>query len=322
MKQNQNNGLSDLVEQIPNPPQWLRDALAVPREQGFVDVDGCPIHYFRWGDSSKPGILMTHGFLAHARCFAFIAPFLANDYHIVAFDMSGMGNSGHHDEYPEEVRVKELISVAEQTGLCEHKVKPVMIAHSFGGMIATAASYQHADKFSGLIICDLMIIRPEILAENQGKFAPPGGRGRERPQKVYSDYESARKRFVLAPPQSVNEAVLMEYMAYHSMAQVDAGWSWKFDPWVMRRGANAEERWLKVGQRVAKAPIRKTIVHGENSLLCNQYSEQYLDELCDEFGLDKIPFIAIPNAHHHLMLDQPMAFASTLRSILTLWRTS
>src|SRR3546814_2919648 len=52
--------------------------------------------------------LNTHGFLAHARCFAFIAPFLAKDYDVVAYDLSAMGDSAVRSE---ERRVgKECVS--------------------------------------------------------------------------------------------------------------------------------------------------------------------------------------------------------------------
>jgi pimeloyl-ACP methyl ester carboxylesterase len=46
-----------------------------------------------WGDPSKLGVLLLHGFLAHARCFAFITPFLAKEYYVVAYDFFGMGDS-------------------------------------------------------------------------------------------------------------------------------------------------------------------------------------------------------------------------------------
>jgi pimeloyl-ACP methyl ester carboxylesterase len=29
--------------------------------------------------------------------------------------------------------------------------------------------------------------------------------------------------------------------------------------------------------------------------------------------------IAVPNAKHHLMLDEPLAFVAALRSVLTMW---
>lgn len=35
-----------------------------------------------------------------------------------------------------------------------------------------------------------------------------------------------------------------------------------------------------------------------------------------EWGAGYIPMIAIPNARHHLMLDQPVVFTSVLKTIL------
>jgi pimeloyl-ACP methyl ester carboxylesterase len=37
-----------------------------------------------------------------------------------------------------------------------------------------------------------------------------------------------------------------------------------------------------------------------------------------ECGGGHIPMIAIPDARHHLMLDQPIAFASALKTILVM----
>ncbi len=321
LKVTSETGLSDLVEQIPNVPDWLQQSLSVPREEGWVNVDGCELHYFRWGDPSKPGLLLTHGFLAHVRCFAFIAPYLANDFHIVGFDMSGMGDSGQHEQYLEETRVKELLGVAEQTGLFDHEIKPTIIAHSFGGLIATSAAHQHADKFAGMIICDLMIIRPSILAANRERFGPPGSGRADKSNKVYPDYESAKKRFVLSPPQAVNEPVLFDYMAYHSLKQVDGGWTWKFDPRVFSRGEGVEKRWGKIGERLVVAPIRKAMIYGQESMLFTPDSYQYMQELFEQLGYPPFPIIGIPNARHHLMLDQPIAFASALKTVLAMWHS-
>ncbi|MBT4853549.1 MAG: alpha/beta hydrolase, partial [Halieaceae bacterium] len=69
--------IPDLASELPPDanavPDWLEHALQAPREEGWVDSGGCAIHYFRWGNPENPGLLLMHGFLAHARCFAFIA---------------------------------------------------------------------------------------------------------------------------------------------------------------------------------------------------------------------------------------------------------
>ena len=48
-------------------PQWFRNALEAPREERVAEVEGCPIHYYRWGATTKPGLLLVHGGAAHAQ---------------------------------------------------------------------------------------------------------------------------------------------------------------------------------------------------------------------------------------------------------------
>jgi len=36
----------------------------------------------------------------------------------------------------------------------------------------------------------------------------------------------------------------------------------------------------------------------------------------------QVPFIEIPEARHHLMLDQPLAFVAALRTLLQEWQYS
>jgi len=305
----------DLSQFVDNPPKWLVSALSVDREEGYVNANGCKIHYFRWGDPSKPPLVLLHGFLSHARCFAFIAPFLSENHHIVAYDLSGMGDSDSRHSYPDDVRVSELMQLASGTGLFDHDRKPTIIAHSYGGRVGLAAVTEYPEKFAGLIICDLMIIRPEILASNAEQFSRPGNQDPDRPNKIYTDLEKAKSRFILAPPQTVEEPVLLDFMAYHSLRESEEGWSWKFSPSVFHIGKGGMEQWAKAGENLVAAPGRKAVVYGEQSLLFTADSINYIKEI----GGVGFPIIGIPNAGHHLMLDQPIAFASVLKTILATW---
>ena len=309
----------DLTDEIPanssSTPPWFETAIATPRREGWLESAGCPIHYFSWGDPANPGILLLHGFLAHSRCFAFIAPLLAEDYYLVAYDLSGMGDSGAREAYPDAVRLQELRDVAQATGLFESGRKPTIIAHSYGGTVGLLAMEQCQNDFAGLVICDLMTLRPERLkAHVMAGGGPPGSQDPKRPNRIYPDYETAKGRFVLSPVQKVNEPYLFDYMAFHSLKKVEGGWTWKFSPSVFARTENLGERMLTQARRIAQAPGRIVIIYGEESELFDADSAEYIREE----GGGHIPMISIPDARHHLMLDQPVAFACVLKAVLAL----
>ena len=52
----------ELPPDAPNAPQWLVDALQVPREEGWVTSDG-DIHYFRGVILQIRPYFLPHGFL-------------------------------------------------------------------------------------------------------------------------------------------------------------------------------------------------------------------------------------------------------------------
>ena len=295
--------------------------MAVPREEAFVEVGGAKVHYFRWGKRGKPPLLMTHGFLAHARCFAFIAPLLAEEYDVIAYDLAGMGESEMVPGCDGAKRAEDMVALADALDLFSGAVKPTLIAHSFGSGVALTAMEQAGERFAGLIICDLMIMRPEKLkAHFERGGGPPGSGKAGKPTNIYPDYEAARGRFILAPPQEVQQEFLLEYMAYHSLRQVNdgdtPGWTWKFSPQVFARSENDQKKWQQAGQRIADLPHRQAIIYGQNSKLFDDDSAAYIREL----GGGHIPMVAVPEAEHHLMLDQPLAFVAALRSILACWR--
>ena len=308
-----------------NRLKWLTDALTEVRTEGAVDAQGCALKFFKWGkpnrsESAKNNIVMLHGFLSHSRCFSFIAPFLAHGREVVAYDHSGMGDSGWRDEYNEDIRVNELLAVCESTGMFVDGKKPVLVTHSYGGRVAIAAVHAHPEKFSGLIICDLMIIRPEVLKRHADAFRPPGGkRDVEKPNVLYPDYSAAKKRFVLSPAQEVDQKELFDFMAYHSLKKVTGGWQWKFDPKVFKQTQVVEKSWATVGQKLVTAPIQKVVVYGEESVLFPNDSLSYLEELALQYEVQPIPTIGISNARHHLMLDQPITLVSALKAILERW---
>ena len=298
-------------------PAWFTEAFKVPRGSGTVEVDGCPIHYLQWGDPSAPPVLMTHGFLAHARVFAFIAPLLAHRFHIVAFDLSGMGDSGWRPAY--DRRAKEAMAVAEAAGLFDHTLRPLFVSHSFGGSVAIETVESHVDRFGGLIICDLMMMphhRLQAYLERDDIRRLPPKRAKANP--VYDSLEAAMARFRLAPGQPCANDYLIEFMARHSLTEVEGGWSWKFDPRILSFGRQDMSWWAGLPKRFADLSIRKAIIHGRNSLLFDEECGQHILDLAGH----PLPIVGLADAQHHLMLDQPLAYTAALDAVLQSWSSA
>ena len=104
-------------------------------------------------------------------------------------------------------------------------------------------------------------------------------------------------------------------MAYHSLKEVEGGWTWKFSTTVFDSDFSLRDRILRQAEAVVAAPGRKAYIYGQESALFDDDSADYVREM----GGTDIPFIGVPGARHHLMLDEPIAFVSALRSVLAVW---
>src|SRR5579862_4780118 len=100
------------AEEIRNTtPEWFTRAVTAPRESRFVDVAGCAIHYLRWGDPARPGLLFVPASGGHAHWFAHVAPLFADQFHVAAIDLAGCGDSGRRDVYRQETITAEIMAV-------------------------------------------------------------------------------------------------------------------------------------------------------------------------------------------------------------------
>ncbi|HVE84657.1 MAG TPA: alpha/beta fold hydrolase, partial [Myxococcales bacterium] len=138
-------------------PSWFTDALRAPRESREVEVEGCRVHYLRWGDPARPGLLLVHGGGAHAEWWSFLAPLLTRGYHVAALDMSGHGDSGHRPEYPHQLWCREILAVARDAGMA---APPVLVGHSLGGLVSIVTAAQYGDQLAGAVIVDAPVRRP------------------------------------------------------------------------------------------------------------------------------------------------------------------
>src|SRR5439155_26095703 len=105
------------AEKKTTAPEWFTRVIAMPSEDRFLEVEGCRIHYLRWGQTGKPGLLFVHGGYAHAHWWDVIAPFFAADHCVAAIGLSGMGESGYRRKYTAGLYAKEEREVCSGGGV-------------------------------------------------------------------------------------------------------------------------------------------------------------------------------------------------------------
>ena len=307
-----NSQAADLAQLSATSPAWFRQAFEVPRTTHDVESGGARIRYYKWGDPSLPGVVMTHGFMAHARCWAFIAPLLAGRFCIAAFDLSGMGDSGWRDDYSVAARADEALAVARDAGFLDGHQKPALVCHSYGGSVGIEAADRYPDAFRQLIVCDMSLLAPGEAPrfEEQRKKRFEGG---SRPHRIYPDFAAAQARFRLAPDQPCENDYLMEYMARHSIKTAPGGLTWKFDPAILSADDDrGPDWWASLAPRLAALSMPRAVVYGELSEMMSPEARDYIRAETD----GSVPVVGIPDAYHHVMMDQPLALVSALDAIL------
>jgi pimeloyl-ACP methyl ester carboxylesterase len=266
-------------------------------------VDGCSVHYLKWGEAGKPGIVFVHGGAAHAHWWSFIAPQLTREYQVVALDLSGHGDSGRREAYPRETWAKEAMAVADHAGFSR---PPILVGHSMGGFVCITAASLYGDQLAGAVMLDSPVRRPDPEAEE-------GARGRAfRNPKTYATAEEALKHYRLVPEQPCENQFIVDHIARHSLHQTEAGWTWKFDPVIFRRFMPRA-----IHEILPTVRCRVALFRAEFGLVTPGIGA-YMYELLDR----NAPVVEIPEAHHHLMLDQPLALIAALRAILADWEHS
>ncbi|MBB5518647.1 alpha/beta fold hydrolase [Amphiplicatus metriothermophilus] len=306
--------LAGLGGRKPPAPAWFEWALGQPSEEGAVSVRGAKIAWSAWGEVGRRGLVFIHGGRAHREWWRPFAPFFANQYRVVAFDLSGMGDSDWRPRYTMDGAVDELFAVVDAARLGQGG-RPVVVGHSFGGWVTLAAVERRGERLSGAVIIDSPIAEPDP-DEGYTINRPKGeDESRKRPAKVYRTIEEPIERFRFLPNQPCDQLYLADYIARTGLVQAPhpeggTGWAWKFDP---SHGRNFEIHFERDLFLAARCPL--AFIYGEESLFSRGPGFDHLRAQTR----GRSPFITIPTAHHHLMMEQPIAFIAALRALLNCW---
>jgi pimeloyl-ACP methyl ester carboxylesterase len=296
----------------PAVPDWFAKALNAPCDEGSVGVDGADIRYSAWGPAGQRGLIFIHGGRAHRNWWRAFAPFFAERFRVVAYDMSGMGDSGWRARYSLNTAIDELFAVFKASGADPNR-RPIVVGHSFGGWVTLAAVEREGEHLAGAVVIDSPIGVPDPDEGYTIHRASADG-DPVKSARIYASLKEPIERFRFLPNQPCDQLYLVDYIARLGLKEVvgetgERGWTWKFDPGHGRNFDIHFDRDLFLAPRCPLA-----FLYGEKSM----FSGDGLAHLKKQ-ARGRSPVIMMPNVHHHMMMEEPIAFISTLRALLTTW---
>ncbi|MBW9207903.1 alpha/beta hydrolase [Mumia sp. zg.B53] len=286
-------------------PAWFSEAVATPYHRHDVDVAGARIAYRTWGEPGMPVVVLVHGGAAHAGWWDHVAPFLAASHRVAAIDLSGHGDSQWRRQYDLATFAEEVMAVAAAetpSGGAQDGVLPVVIGHSMGGFVSLTAARDHGSRLAGACAIDSPVrqMSPETRAWKESGRHLPGN-------KVYPSWDEIVRRFRTLPPDDATLPYVREHVAAGSVREVEGGWTWKFDPHVFL-SAQMEPA------EVAETDCPTALVRGERGMATTDITTTVAERLGGH-----VPVTVVPDAGHHIMLDQPVALVAALQVLLGEW---
>lgn len=195
------------------------------------------LHYVDWGNDGAPPLLLIHGGMDHCRNWDWVAEDLCKDYHIIAPDLRGHGDSDwvRGGTYHIEDIVYDLAQLVHQKDIA-----PVtIISHSFGGRISLLYASLYPENVKKLVTIEGFV--PALEKMREAQETPIADYARQwvdrlrnlsaRTPRRYPSLEDAFQRMQQENPH-LSEQQARHLTIHGSNQNEDGTYSWKFDNYM------------------------------------------------------------------------------------------
>ena len=260
-------------------------AQAMDRE---VTVNGLRIHYLDWGGSGKQPLVLLHGIARVAHTFDHVAPHFRENFHVIAVDMRGHGDSGWDAQgaYLVEDYVRDIEGLAAQLGLRNM----VLWGNSTGGRVAQVFAGLHPELVSAVIVEDVGPERPPSISDRVTQRVAREEQGWASAEELLAQVKADYPR--------TDEALLRNFVRHGSKQRADGRIVWKRDP-AITKGFVPTELWSSV--RRIECPI--IYVLGGASVIVPAQTQEQLRRV-----LPKVQIVTLPGLGHYPSEENPADF--------------
>ncbi len=125
--------------------------VVVPQSEHVV-VDGIRLHYLEWGTAGRTPIVFLHGGALNAHSWDAVCLALRVDFHCVALDLRGHGDSEWSPEcdYSFDAHLRDLEGFLDLLAADQF----VLVGQSLGGINAIRYAARHCGRLAGLVVID------------------------------------------------------------------------------------------------------------------------------------------------------------------------
>jgi pimeloyl-ACP methyl ester carboxylesterase len=210
--------------------------IAGPTSHSFIS-QRLRLHYADWGNPEAPPLILQHGGRDHCRSWDWVAEELRHDWHVIAPDLRGHGDSAWSPdgEYTMFAYVYDFAQLVQSLGYDQVSI----IAHSLGGNIATRFTGLYPDKVTKLVNIEGLGLTPTLTAQRQA--TPYDQRLREwirdkrkaagRLPRRYPSIEAAYARMKEENAYLTDDRA--RALTLHAVSRNEDGtYSWKFDNYL------------------------------------------------------------------------------------------
>lgn len=117
-----------------------------------IRIDGLDIFYGEAGDPAKPTILLLHGFPTSSFMFRNLMPLLADNYHVVAPDYPGFGQSSMPEVNEFEYTFENLTNVVDKFTQELKLTKYSIYVQDYGSPIGFRLAVKHPERIQAIIL--------------------------------------------------------------------------------------------------------------------------------------------------------------------------
>jgi pimeloyl-ACP methyl ester carboxylesterase len=279
-------------------------------EARFYQSQGLRLHYTDWGNASAPPLILVHGGLDHSRSWDEVARALRANFHVIAPDLRGHGDSewAKGSSYSQADHVYDLTVLIKSAGL----EKAAIVGHSMGGMVSMIYAGAFPDQVSRLAVLDGVIRFPaqklkpvEVrIAEWVGDLDKTARRKIHR----YASVADGAERMLARNARLTREQAM--HLATHALKQdADGSFGWKFDPYLRARAPYrlSLEDHQALWSRIACPTL---LVSGRDSFLPDPETLGVLNYFT------QAELVKIEGAGHWLQHDKPAEVIGLLKTFL------